>query len=435
MIVKKFPFTIDNPNYDRPVEELPQTSSLREENRGAQVVELYNGAPLPELNLTRYDGARDVFFQEEEGGIQGTQVGYFYDWRWDLSLGIQQDTIRPTALLIKFDLSMLQKDVKVKKAKLMLYANKITPKTAPGCKVYGIKRRWHEYMVGARGAVASRQVCELLTFAPVPVGKEELWDKPMAKGAGDRHSEPVATGAFPTPGWAEIDITSAAQNWLSGQWENHGVLLEPTDPKAVVQFWASDYQTDPSLRPRLSLALEGATKPVAHRVEELNADLEQARAMAKTEKKRILCNLLTAGSITSRNFETKVLMNPEVKKYVDANFVELRLNADDLKYRAVLKAYDVRNLPAALVIAENGEGKETFERIEPFEWNAQFGHPPTCFEFEQSYTALLQKALDKCKAAGRLPYRREDSGEIRRDSGRIPEGCNFGPSGGLLKNR
>jgi len=41
----------------------------------------------------------------------------------------------------------------------------------------------------------------------------------------------------------------------------------------------------------------------------------------------------------------------------------------------------------------------------------------------------------KRKVCGRFPLRREDGGEIWRNSNRIPEGCNFGPSGGLLKRK
>lgn len=56
-------------------------------------------------------------------------------------------------------------------------------------------------------------------------------------------------------GWVTISITTAVQNWHKGIWANQGFIIRPTNValSGASQFYSSDYLTDPSLRPKLTV--------------------------------------------------------------------------------------------------------------------------------------------------------------------------------------
>ena len=413
-VVKRIPLKVENPLYGKGVAELPVTKQLREEHAGAQVLEIYQGAALGEVGVREYDGARDVYFGDGRkdkgfgGSCQntGNHISYGAELRYRLDIGGES---RRT--LIKFDLSMLSPETKVTRAVLMLNVQGLNSKADLACQAIALKKRWSEQIVGVMGglngtnsATASRGNRSLY-----PVGDTENWAMPIYKSEFDRHSEPVGKVTFQAKGWAAIDITPAASRWVSGEWANHGLALETVVERWVYgtkDLWmtSSDYAVDPRLRPRLVLVLDGKCKPRPHKVQPLNADLPAVMAKARADKKLVLCNILSAGSLTSRALETKVLKGvPAVKEWIDKHFVEMRLDADTPAGEAMMKRYGVRRTPSALVLSPKVDDEDNFVLIEPFDWDAMFGILRSGFEFEQVYTSELNRVVQRAgKNQGRL---------------------------------
>ena len=420
-VVQRIPFLVDNPRYGKPVEELPITRRLKAEHPGAAVLELYQDVPLPKLGIPKYDGVRDVYFGQygKHSGFGqschnlGIGLSYGRELRYELHLGGEG---RRT--LIKYDLSMLAPGVKVKRAVLALYVRKLNKTVNLDCRAFALKKRWSEkridYAHAAKGLPGRR--------ARFPVGAPERWEKRMFQGESDRHAEPVGSLTFKNTGWTEVDVTPAVQKWVGGEWPNHGLGLEMVQERIVngavdVLMVASDYAVDPARRPRLILVLDGTPQPADWTVEERNADLPAARAKAKAKKKLVLVHLLSAGSLTSRAFESRLLRDmPAVKAYIDRHFVEARLNAENPKYRDFLKQHGVRHLPSAVVLPGEPKDPANFATIQPLDWDAMFGVMRSGFEFEQVYTNELQRVLHRAKRTqGRL-----------RPSGTEVGGCGAG---------
>jgi len=114
--------------------------------------------------------------------------------------------------------------------------------------------------------------------------------------------------------------------------------------------------------------------------------------------------VLSAGSLSSRRFETGVLKGvPAVKEYIDKAFVEVRLDADDPANRKLLDSYGVRRYPSVLIVSPKDDQPDNFALIEPFAWNAMFGVPRSEFELEQLYTWQLQRVFDRAgRSNGRV---------------------------------
>ena len=412
-VVKRIPLRVENPLYGQGVPDLDATRRLRAEHPGATVMEIYQDAFLGELHIPQYDGARDVYFGDGRGkpfggSCQNTGNGLSYgtELRYRLDIGGEG---RRT--LIQFDLSMLAPEVKVSKAVLMLHVVGVNPKADLSCRAIALKKRWSEQIVGVMGGLNG-------TNGPnpgqggkklYPVGDTENWAQPLYKGDADRHPEPVGTVTFKGKGWAAIDVTGAAARWVSGDGPNHGLALETVVERCDygqkdVWMTSSDYAVDPCLRPRLLLVLEGPVRPVPYEVQTLNPDLPIAIAKARAQKKLVLCNVLSADSLTSRAFETKVLNGvPAVREWLDRHFVEVRVDAASPVGQGVRKRYGVWRFPTAIVISPKPGDADNFVRIEPFDWDAMFGILRSGFEFEQIYTSELDRVLQRGKAnAGRL---------------------------------
>ena len=374
--------------------------------RGATALELFHGAPLPQLGIPSYDGVRDVYFgdgrqEKAYGGSctnRGTDLSYGTDLRFQLHLGGEG---RRT--LLRYDLSMLPAGVKVARAVLMLHVEDLDAKADLACRVVALKRRWSDAMAGIMGGLNETNAANPEPFRPLyPVGRTENWEEPGALGPSDRYPEPIARVTFEKPGWIAIDITSAARHWASGEWPNHGLAIEKEREtwamgRHDVRITASDYPVDPRLRPRLVLALEGAVKPVPCPVREVNADLEAALAKAEEAKKLVLVNVLSAGSLTSRRLEAEVLSLPEVAKHIAASYIEVRLDGDRPEHGERLKAWGVRRFPSAVILNAQGE---RVGLVEPFDWDAPSGLLRSGFEFPQLYTRALAHALRHPAPAG-----------------------------------
>jgi hypothetical protein len=395
-VVKRMPFTFENPAFGKPVAELPLTAELRAQNPNATVVELYQGASLPQFGIPSYDGARDVYFGDgrKEKGYGGsctnlgTGLSYGDDLRFQLHLGGED-----RRSLIKFDLAMLPADAKVAKAILVLHVESFNPKADLAARVIALKRRWSETVVGVLGGLnATNSPTPPPHERAYPVGTFENWDEPLYRGPGDCQPGDIASAAFGRKGWVALDITRAVKNWVGGLWLNRGLAIELPNAEYRmgthdVRISASDYPVDAGLRPRLVLVLEGNVKPVGHQVREVNADLKAALAQASEKGKPVLVNVLSAGSLTSRRFETQVLNGvPEVAKWIAKNFIEVRLDADKPDHKEFLLAHGVRRVPSALVLTPEGARAAL---LEPFDWDCPRGLMRSAFEFEQLYTRAL----------------------------------------------
>jgi len=408
-IVERRPFTVDNPRYGKPVDELPVTSRLRTEHPDATVLEIYQGAALPELGVPEYDGARDVYFGDYGANAghgqscrnRGVGLSYGYETRYDLHLGGEA-----RRSLIKFDLSMLARETKVERAVLALYVRELNKQVNLDCRALALRKRWNERRAGFLGGLNdSTSLSPQGKQWTYPVGAVENWEKRMFRSESDRCPEPVGSLTFRETGWTEVDVTPAVQKWLSGQWPNHGLALEMVEERLVngafdVLMVSSDYAVDPALRPRLILAIEGRPKARTYQTGPVNPDPSAAMAAAQAEGKLVLCNVLSPASLTSRAFETRVLGGvPALREYIDAHFVEVRIDGTDPKHEGLLQKYGVRRFPTALVLPPQGPDDD-FAIIEPFDWDAMFGIPRSSFEFEQTYSKELERVLDRAATSG-----------------------------------
>ena len=410
-VVKRIPFKVDNPLYGKPVAELAATQKLREKHKGAAVLVIYQGMALPKLGVPSYDGARDVYFGDGRpdrgfsGSCQnrGTGLSYGTELRYRLDLGGED-----RRSLIKFDLSMLDGRTKVRQAVLALNVLRLNRRADVTCRAVALKKRWSEIVIGEWGGLngAKGKNPGKPRRRRYPVGDVESWEQPAFAGESDRHAEPVGQVIIRKTGWVTVDITPAARNWLAGKWPNHGLALETVERrweygKQDVAMASSEYSADPRLRPRLILVLDGEPKPRGHKVEQRSADFKAAVDRACAEKKLLLINVLSAGSLTSRSFETRVLKGvPAVGEYIDRNFVEARIDADDPSHKLLLARFGVRRFPTAVIAAPKPAGTSSFVLVEPFEWDAMFGLQRSGFEFEQLYTRELSRVLARHAKTG-----------------------------------
>ncbi len=398
------PFSFENPDFGKPVPELSATAELRKQHPQATVVELWQGAPLPQFGIASYDGARDVYFgdgrrEKSFGGSctnSGTDLSYGDDLRYQLHLGGEG---RRT--LIAFGLSMLPRDAKLAKAVLMLNVEDLDRKADLTYRVIALKRRWSEGIVGVMGGLngTTNEVRPLGGRKLYPVGDTENWEQPLYAGPGDRQPEPLGGFTVEKPGWLALDLTAPAQKWLSGAWPNHGVAIEPvsddwTMGKNDVRITASDYPVDPALRPRLVLVLDGAPKPAPYQVREQNADLKAAHQQAKEGGRMVLCHVLASSSLTSRRFETMLGSVPAIAEITKHDYLEVRLDADRPEHAAFLKAHGIRRFPATLLIAPRDPEGQHLALIEPFDWDCPTGLLRSAFEFGQLYSRALQGAIN-----------------------------------------
>ncbi|HRT95858.1 MAG TPA: DNRLRE domain-containing protein [Planctomycetota bacterium] len=389
------PFTFENPDFGKPVPELPATAELRKQHPQATVVELWQGAPLPQLGIASYDGARDVYFgdgrpEKSFGGSctnSGTDLSYGDDLRYQLHLGGEG---RRT--LVAFDLSMLPRDTRLAKALLALNVEELDRKADRNYRVVALKRRWSEAVVGVMGGLNA-------TNSPNPVGDTENWEQPLYAGPSDRQPEPVDLITIEKTGWFALDLTAPARKWLSGEWPNCGIAIEPVAGNWVmgkhdVRMTASDHPVDPALRPRLVLVLDGAPQPAPHQVREQSADLTAAFRQARESGRMILCHVLAASSLTSRRFEAMLSATPAISELARRDFLEVHLDAERPEHAPFLKAHGVRRFPTTLFVSPRDPDGQHLALIEPFDYDAPAGLLRSAYEFEQLYSRALRDAVN-----------------------------------------
>jgi hypothetical protein len=423
-VVQRIPLTIENPDYGKRIKELDVTVALRKEFPGDTVVELFQGADLAALGLGEYDGARDLYIggEGESGAFLGAQtvgnvLSYSYDCRNDIRVG----TVRNVRTLLRFDLSLLPREAKVKKAMLRLMAVDVKPNVDRTTQVRVLKKRWHEDLCNAQTAFGDQSMEWHLCWynrMPFPIGEEVKWEKPYARGDSDRVPDPVGTIAFAAAGWDGLDLTATVQKWVNGELPNQGVIMELANPQKPdyahdVNMVSSDNPSFPGSRPRLVLVLEKGFKPVvAPAIVEQAPDLDAARARARGEGKLLLCNVLSSKSVTSWNFQL-LLRTPEVQEFLTSRFVEIRLDADKPEHRKALDFYGVKYAPTALVLRPGATPEQdVFERFEPLRWNTRFGRTCSWFETPETYTLHLEWI--RTRGAATMPWRRYAGGTLYR---------------------
>jgi hypothetical protein len=423
-VVQRIPLTIENPDYGKPVKELDFTAALRKEFPADAVVELFQGADLTAWGLGEYDGARDLYIGGEgaAGEFTGAQtVGNFLSYSYDCRNDLRVGTVRNKRTLLRFDLSLLPRETRVKKAFLRLMAVEVKPNVDRTTQVRVLKKRWHEDLCNAQTAFGDQNMewfSQWYHRMPFPVGAEVKWEKPFAMGDSDRVQEPVGQIAFAATGWDGLDLTATVQKWVAGETPNQGVILELANPQKTdyavdVNMVSSDNPSFPGLRPRLVLVLEKDFKAVAApAIMEQAPNLEAARARAKAENKLLLCNVLSSKSVTSWNFQS-MLKTPEVQAFLANRFVEIRLDADKPEHRKVLDFYGVKYAPTALVIRPGAmPEQDLFDRVEPLRWNTRFGRTYSWFETPETYTLHLEWL--RTKGAATMPWRRYADGTLYR---------------------
>jgi len=445
------PFAFENPDFGKPVPELPATADLRKTHPQATVVELWQGAPLPQLGIASYDGARDVYFgdgrrEKSFGGSctnSGTDLSYGDDLRYQLHLGGEG---RRT--LIAFDLSMLPRDAKLAKALLMLNVEELDRKADRNYRVIALKRRWSEGVVGVMGGLnGTNEVKPLGGRKLYPIGDTENWEQPLYAGPSDRQPEPIDLIAIEKTGWLALDLTTAAKKWLDGSWPNHGIAIEPagddwTMGKHDVRMTASDYPVDPALRPRLVLVLDSVPLSPGERVRvrvpspaaegkhphpgplpegegvgarEQNADIKSAFQQAKESGRMVLCHVLASSSLASRRFEAMLNAVPAITDLARSVTLEVRLDADRPDHAPFLKAHGLRRFPSTLLISPRPQGLvdggtgilpvghtggtpvppgQLLALLEPFDYDTPSGLLRSAFEFEQLYSRALRDAIN-----------------------------------------
>jgi hypothetical protein len=440
-LIKRIPFMYENPLFGKPVEKLPVTQSLIKEFPDSKVVELFNGAPLNTWGLTTYDGTRDIYFGDGRGhrfnGNMSTR-GSHGKLLYKLDLGGGECR----RALMKFDLSMIPKDTKVKKAYLMLHASSVPTKHRRAkvepdktFLVHAMKKKWHDRSAGIYGGYASTRRPE----RPSNIADLWPWEKDCFNGGSDRIQDPVK-GELKEKGWQQLDITEFAQKWINGSLENNGMSFQMTaernakDSESTVKnagsavLVASDNIVTPVTRPRLVLVLKGGTEKNPAPIEEINPDLDKILAGAKQVKKPVLISFLTNRLVSGRNFN-KIFTD----ETIDKSFLEVRLNADDPKNKDILKKYGVGILPAAVITTYDEKGREMFNRVEPLWWKNVTGYSLHTFEISRSYAGMLNSVLGQLKGIARqlkkkrtpvyLRYRISEDGTVIDVNGPPGDGC------------
>jgi uncharacterized repeat protein (TIGR01451 family) len=153
--------------------------------------------------------------------------------------------------LVRFDLSVIPSGATIVSATFEMYYFFSKPSTTESLRVHRVLRDWTETGATWRSTDGVNS-----------------W---TAQG-GDYDGTVIASASLTTAVnvWKQWTITSLVQGWVSGAYPNQGMILE--SPAASGnndrQFYSSDYLTDPTLRPKLTIVyaasdLGASTKAVS----------------------------------------------------------------------------------------------------------------------------------------------------------------------------
>ncbi len=176
--------------------------------------------------------------------------------------------------LVRFDLTGLPAGVNILDARLRCYCYERDSSTPTEIGAYRLVKHWVE---GTRQTWGQQQGAACWSAAQLGVLP---WSAPGAGAASDtaQNNDPN-NDRFATPEdiavvsaintWYEWDLTTAVAQWVSGAWENEGILLKAVLESANSRraFYSSENVLDQTLRPTLVVTYAAAASnspPIAH---------------------------------------------------------------------------------------------------------------------------------------------------------------------------
>jgi hypothetical protein len=183
----------------------------------------------PTIGSKTFAPIKDAFISDAAVGDKSKNFGA--SWELHVKVDVKHS-------LLQFDLSSLPTSAQITSAKLWLYAFARYGATSPAyMAAYALKRPWVEKEV---------------TWLQAAAG--DLWAQPGARDSViDYVQEPIVQTTLDLINvWYSLDISSAAQNWVSAPGNNQGVLLMMLNTRDF-RFYSADYVVSPALRPRLEV--------------------------------------------------------------------------------------------------------------------------------------------------------------------------------------
>ncbi|MHB8793750.1 MAG: DNRLRE domain-containing protein [Thermoleophilia bacterium] len=163
----------------------------------------------------------------------------------DLVVGNHNASSDNRRSLLKFDLSGIPVGSTVNSATMSLYQHAQEDTSTPQLGIYFATRSWAE---GTGNGSSTADGATWNTHDGI-----NSW----STGGGDFYATAQATATAPdsTSAWLDFEITGLAQNWVDGSISNEGMFVKKSGENPAVRdfktFYSSDYEGDPSLRPRL----------------------------------------------------------------------------------------------------------------------------------------------------------------------------------------
>lgn len=234
-------------------------------------------------NLTSFTtmGTPTVVLTLREGldGYFGAEDNTLIDLRPNDNLGAgtnlgigQHGSVTPQVvdinrLLIRFDLSQIPANATVLDARLQLYNYLRESSTPVDAGAYRVTKRWVE---GTRSSPSPQAGTS--TWNDARQGELD-WSSSGVEAANDAadNNDPdfdrfdTAEDIIELDGtdqWYEWDVTDAAGRWVTGEWQNDGMLVQTLveEPNNRRRFYSSESTVNQSLRPTLLITISTETE-------------------------------------------------------------------------------------------------------------------------------------------------------------------------------
>jgi hypothetical protein len=267
---KIVPFTVENPNAGKSWVD-PEAVGMKAAFPNAKVAVLQQGKDCETLNIKNYAGCADAYTSHrmsKQGGNTGK-----HEWLYVGEYGKQHYTS-----LLKYDISALPKEAKVKKAVLKVFfagsPHKLKINAFQVLKPWGEGTGNQKNYRGGRargnnncrdGSSTNEGECSWTYSA-----KPEKWGKQGCRQPGVDRGETSAAQAYihkdlkkvempniEGQNWISFDITKLVKTWQADPAKNNGVVLDkPEGAYGYYLFFSGQHATEPDLKPRLVIAFE-----------------------------------------------------------------------------------------------------------------------------------------------------------------------------------
>jgi len=192
------------------------------------------------ISDTTLDGYSEARKDKNLGGMGGLNI-------W--SNGVQK-------IILRSDLSQRPVNAVIKKAELKLYCYSLNwPSYDPKLEVYRITHNWEEgegiWYTDTEGGATWHE------YDRNPVENNE-WsmhggDIDTITDFGYGSNGIVSEAVMQKDSWVTFDITKLAQEWISNEMDNYGILIQAIDRGCnAAKFYSSEY-ADENLRPDLTI--------------------------------------------------------------------------------------------------------------------------------------------------------------------------------------